>query len=254
MRFSIITPTYKRADLLVRAMQSVQAQTHKDWELIIVNDSPSDSSYTPIAASINDARIRYLVNTTNSGVNFSRNRALDNVSANSAWVIFLDDDDYLAPDALKNFHDLITQNPNYSWFVTNRAFKDGTPLTKIPKSNQVYSYIWNYLILRTIRGDVTHCIRTSTLHRTRFPKHTKQGEEWFFFYQLGLHTKLFYSDHNSTITDGYEETGLNFRKRDRAQQLEMIFLFFFEATRLGFAYRPSFLIYTAMRALRVFIK
>ena len=96
MRFSIITPTYKRSDKLIRAVKSVQAQTYKDWEMVVVNDSPNDETYIPFASSINDPRIHYHVNKTNSGVNFTRNFALDRVSADSKWVVFLDDDDYLA--------------------------------------------------------------------------------------------------------------------------------------------------------------
>jgi glycosyltransferase involved in cell wall biosynthesis len=251
MRFSIITPTYKRADKLVRAVQSVQGQTYSDWEMIIVNDSPNDESYTPFASSINDPRIHYHVNRTNSGVNFTRNFALEKVSAQSKWILFLDDDDYLAPDALASFYELVTAHPNYNWLTTNRAQKDGTPLTKIKTSDRSYSYIRDYLLLRRIQGDVTHAISTSCLHHIRFPLHIKQGEEWFFFYQLGLEEKMFYHDHNSTITDGYDaEAGLNFRKRTRTERLETISILFYEGMRLHLAHRPTFLIYIIIKTIK----
>lgn len=253
MRFSIITPTYKRAESLARAVASVQAQTYRDWELIIVNDSPTDASYTSFASSINDPRIHYHVNTTNSGVNFTRNRALDKISAESNWVIFLDDDDYLAPDALQTIQDLILEHSEVHWFITNRALKDGTPVTKIKRSDRLYSYIRDYLLLRRCKGDVTHAIKTSCIHTIRFPRNVKQGEEWFFFYQLGLTEKMFYHDHNSTITDGYGEDGLNFRKRSRGERLETLSILFYEATSLGFAYRPSFIVYLFIRLLRILI-
>ena len=62
MKFSIITPTHKRAEMLIRAVTSVKNQTYTDWEMIIVNDSPTDSSYTSFTETINDARIRYHLN------------------------------------------------------------------------------------------------------------------------------------------------------------------------------------------------
>lgn len=252
MRFSIITPTYKRADKLMRAVKSVQGQTYSDWELIIVNDSPNDENYVSFASSINDARIHYHVNRTNSGVNFTRNSALEKVSAQSKWVIFLDDDDYLAPDTLASFQELITARPSYKWFITNRAQQDGTPLTQIKKSDTSYSYIRDYLLLRRIRGDVTHAISTASLHRIHFPQNIKQGEEWFFFYQLGLAEKMFYHDHNSTITEGYDtKAGLNFRKRTRTERLETISILFYEGVRLGIAYHPTFIIYLCVRLMRV---
>jgi glycosyltransferase involved in cell wall biosynthesis len=250
MRFSIITPTYKRSQKLLRAVRSVQSQTYQDWEMIIVNDSPQDETYASFASSINDPRIHYHVNRINSGVNFTRNFALDHVSADSKWVIFLDDDDYLSPDALQTMYELIRSHPEKSWFVTNRALTNGTPVTKIKKSDKSYSYIWDYLILRRCKGDVTHAILTSRINRVRFPHHIKQGEEWLFFYQLGLMEKMFYHDHNSTITDGYEENGLNLRKRTRTERLEALSVLFYEGMRRGFAYRPSFIIYLFIRALR----
>lgn len=255
MRFSIITPTYKRKDLLMRAVRSVQNQTYQDWEMIIVNDSPADASYTEFSSFINDPRIHYHVNSVNSGVNFTRNFALDRVSADSKWIVFLDDDDYLAPDALHTLYELILTNPQHNWFITNRAYKNGTPATKVKHSDHAYSYARDYLLLRRIRGDATHCISTPSTHRVRFSKHVKQGEEWFFFYQLGLKEKIFYHDHNSTITDGYDEqSGLNFRKRTRGEQLETLSILFYEGTRLGFGYHPTFLLYLMLRFLRSLLR
>ena len=125
MRFSIITPTYKRPEKLARALLSVQAQTYQDWELIIINDSPQDPGYAEFASHINDPRIRYKTNRLNSGVNFSRNAGLDLISADSKWVIFLDDDDYLAPDALQTFADLIDDHPSVSWFMRSEERRVG---------------------------------------------------------------------------------------------------------------------------------
>jgi hypothetical protein len=247
MRFSIITPTYKRPDLLLRAVASVQAQTHTDWEMIIINDSPQDHGYANFASSINDPRIHYHTNDRNSGVNISRNRALDSVSSRSDWVIFLDDDDYLSPDALTTFSELISDHPNHAWFITNRAHTNGVPITKIKKSDTAYSYAWDYLIFKRCRGDATHCIKTSIVHKVRFSPHIKNGEEWIFFYELGLKTNMFYHDHNSTITDGYGQ--LNFRKRTRGERLESIGILFYEGVARGFAYHPTFLLYLAARIL-----
>jgi glycosyltransferase involved in cell wall biosynthesis len=212
--FSIITPTYRRRENLERALASVLAQTYPHWEMIIINDSPDDASYKTF--TVNDSRVRYYVNERNRGVNFSRNFGLDAVSADSTWVVFLDDDDYFAPDTLITLRNLSLANPTKKWLVTNRALKNGTPLTKFPSSDMSYAYMWSYLISKKLKGDATHCIETKliTHNKIRFSSKVKQAEEWFFFYQVGLHSKMFYHDHNSTISDGYDtQGGLNFRKR-----------------------------------------
>lgn len=249
MKFSIITPTYKRAEQLLRAVRSVQNQTYSDWEIIIINDSPTDTSYNAFASSINDPRIRYHVNERNMGVNYSRNRALDSVSAESKWVLFLDDDDYLSPDTLKQFHNLILTHPSHRWFMTNRALKNGEALTKAPRTDKTYSYTWQYLIGKQITGDATHVIATEMLHTVRFSRYIKQGEEWFFFFQAGLKEKIFYHDHNSTISDGYGD--LNYRRRTKHEHLETLSILFYEGLMQGLAYHPTFIIYIFIRLIRI---
>lgn len=255
MKFSIITPTYKRADKLSRAVNSVRNQTFGDWEMIIINDSPTDTNYSEFEQVISDPRIRYIKNEKNEGVNYSRNKALDEVSIHSNWIIFLDDDDYLAPDCLETFHNLIRLHSNVSWFITNRAYKDGTPTTNFPESDKIYSYAFDYLITKKCKGDATHCIETKKINNIRFLKNIKQAEEWFFFYQLGLKNKFYYHDHNSTITDGYnEESGLNFRKRNRKNELKIILIIAYEGVNKGIIYHPTFLFYLFMRLVRIIIK
>lgn len=255
MKFSIITPTYKRSKLLERAVESVQKQLHSDWEMIIINDSPEDHSYDDFTDSVPDSRIRYYSNDTNRGVNYSRNRALDIAAKDSDWVIFLDDDDYLSPDALSDLQKLITSHPKEPWFVTNRAYADGTLVTKYPKPETQYSYIKDVLISKRCKGDVTHCIKANIISNIRYSKYIKQAEEWIFYYQIALHKQMYYSNINTTLTDGYDEAiGLNFRKRTRKDQLETLRAFVSEGYKLNILHHPSFLIYLGMRLLRVILK
>lgn len=255
MKFSIITPTYKRHDLLERAVQSVLHQTYTEWEMIIVNDSPDDSSYKTLPSFFADPRIHYYINDTNRGVNYSRNRALDSVSKDSEWVIFLDDDDYLALDALETFSKLIAVHPECKWFVTNRAYVNGTLVTKYPKPENWYSYINDVLILKRCKGDVTHCIKSDLLIKIRYSKYIKQAEEWLFYYQIALTEKMFYHNHNSTLTDGYDKiSGLNFRKRAKREQWEALRDFVREGRELHILHHLTFLLYLKMRLARIILK
>lgn len=254
MKFSIITPTHKRVDKLIRAVESVLDQTCSDWEMIIVNDSPDDTSYGSIEKTITDSRIVYLKNKQNMGVNYSRNVALNNLSADSLFIIFLDDDDWFAKDTLENFTSLINSKPSENWFVSNRILKDGTPLTSTLKNNTHYSYVWDYLIFKKIKGDATHCIRASVLKNIKFLKSVKQGEEWFFFYQLGLKNRIFYHSHNSTHTEGYNTlSGLNFRKRPRIEQYKTLQAIGLEGFHLHLICHPTFFLYLSVRLIRILL-
>lgn len=255
MKFSIITPTYKRPAELMRAVQSVKGQSLPDWEMIIVNDNPGDGAVAAVAA-LGDTRIHVLENTANQGVNFSRNRGLDTVSSQSNWVIFLDDDDTLAPNALADVSSIIKAGPS-PWIVTARGTDSDTPTTT-GVGKKMYSYIWDYLILRRFKGDATHCISTDLInnsnHKLRFPTRIKQAEEWLFYSELGANTRFYYEPIVTTLTPGYGATGLNFRTRTLSEQLRLIPTIIREARGRGLYLSPAFWIYVKMRIIRAFVK
>ena len=96
---SIIMPSYNTAQYIADSIRSVQAQTYKNWELLIVDDCSSDNSDDVVAPFLSDARIRYLKNEVNSGAAVSRNYALR--EAKGRWIAFLDSDDLWHPDKLE---------------------------------------------------------------------------------------------------------------------------------------------------------
>ncbi len=247
--FSILTPTYKRPDLLQRAIASVVAQDHSRWEMIIVNDAP-DSPLNPMY----DERVHLITNNSNVGANQSRNRALSLVSPESTRVLFLDDDDYLASGALTRLTQLLEQHQNTPWLVTNRARADGTSLTHASESGKIYTYTWDYLIGRKITGDATHCIEASIARSITFPTQIKNGEEWLYFFELSRHAPFFYVDITSTLSDGYAENGLNFRTRTTLDQLSTLRILVQEGMNRTLGTSFAFWIYMAMRLVRACIK
>src|SRR5258708_4057666 len=94
---TLVTPTRDRAHTLGRAVRSVLAQTHADWELVIVDDASSDDT-AGAAASFRDARIRYVRAPEHLGVTGAKNLGLD--EARGEWIGILDSDDELVPHAL----------------------------------------------------------------------------------------------------------------------------------------------------------
>lgn len=116
MKVAIITPTYNRAHTIARAVDSVLAQTHADWELIIRDDGSTDNTAEVLAPYLTDARIRYLLRDENKGVNTTRNEAMDAISEDVAVVTFLDSDDTLVPEALEVALRVMVAEPQFSWF------------------------------------------------------------------------------------------------------------------------------------------
>lgn len=86
---SIIMPTYNRAGMITAAIESVVAQTHKNWELFIVDDGSGDDTEAVVNTFRADARIKYLKK-DRGGVCRARNAGLD--LAQGERIAFLDSD------------------------------------------------------------------------------------------------------------------------------------------------------------------
>lgn len=100
---TVITPTYRRHLYIKNAIESVLAQTYKDFEMIIVDDNPVGSEERKLTENvirdITDPRVHYVQNEKNLGGAGSRNVAID--LAKGEYIAFLDDDDMYLPDRLK---------------------------------------------------------------------------------------------------------------------------------------------------------
>lgn len=94
-RFSIIVAAYNIEDYIERAIESVENQSFKDWELIIVNDGSTDKTDEKILELCSKYNnINYLKHSYNKKAGGARNAALD--IAKGEYIVFLDGDDYLA--------------------------------------------------------------------------------------------------------------------------------------------------------------
>ncbi|MGH7042783.1 MAG: glycosyltransferase family 2 protein, partial [Acetobacteraceae bacterium] len=93
----IVIPARNAAPWLGTALRSVLAQTIADWRVVVVDDGSTDATAS-VAAGFADVRIR-LIRQPPAGVSAARNRGIATL-AGSAALLFLDADDWLAPDAL----------------------------------------------------------------------------------------------------------------------------------------------------------
>lgn len=112
MGVSIIIPAYNSEKYLAAAIQSVLAQTRDDWEAIIVNDGSTDQTGT-IAETFaaKDTRIR-VVHQANAGLSGARNRGFAETRADYEYVMYLDSDDILEPDALGVLLQALEKDPD----------------------------------------------------------------------------------------------------------------------------------------------
>jgi len=97
--FSVIIPTYNRAILLRRAIQSVCHQTYENWELLVMDDGSADNTEQTVKA-FPDSRIHY--HKLKHGER-STARNLGIQRACGKYICFMDDDDIYGADYLRKF-------------------------------------------------------------------------------------------------------------------------------------------------------
>ncbi len=94
---TLIVPIYNAAPYLKRCLDSIQAQTYPELEILLVNDGSSDGSPELCRSYTRSDSRFHLIDKPNTGVSDSRNHALDR--AQGKYLQFLDSDDWLPPDA-----------------------------------------------------------------------------------------------------------------------------------------------------------
>lgn len=108
--FSIVIPLHNKEPHIARALRSVLAQTHQDFEVLVVDDASTDGSVVEVR-KVADPRIR-LLRRTRPGPGGYAARNLGVAEARAEWVAFLDADDEWFRDHLDRYRSLIAAFPN----------------------------------------------------------------------------------------------------------------------------------------------
>jgi hypothetical protein len=211
-RVSIITPVYNGAAYIGEAIESVLAQTWRDWELIVVDDGSTDA--TPdILQSFLDPRI-VCIRQENQGEAGARNTGLDR--ARGEYIAFLDADDLYLPSALA---DLVAYMDGHS--DVDVVYSDGIVCDANKRSLMRLSGVrpgiytgpvLEQLILSTSVVTVPVCTMTrqSTIEAcsVRFDTTVGFGTDWLFWVDLARHGQFGYLD-NLTCMYRVHDTNMN---------------------------------------------
>ena len=103
---SVIIPLYNAEKYFGECLESLLAQTFKDFEVIVVNDCSTDGSHKVAESYLEkfDGRLNIFDNRQNSGVSVSRNKGLK--ISRGEYIFFMDADDLLLPDSLERMYRL----------------------------------------------------------------------------------------------------------------------------------------------------
>ena len=112
--FSIVIPTYNRADFILNTLDTVFAQKYTNFEVIVVDNCSTDHTLELLQPLIDVHKIRFIQHDQNYERAKSRNTGMKN--ARGQYLTFLDSDDFMYPDNLQDAYDYIQQNPDKKVF------------------------------------------------------------------------------------------------------------------------------------------
>lgn len=179
MRIGVVVPAFNAAEWIGDAIRSVLAQTHQDWSLVVVDDGSTDGTADAVAG-FSDARIG-LLRQANAGVSSARNRGIDAVIDTSAGVLFLDADDWLAPDALTRLVAAFSASPEAVAVAGAFAFSErGQP--HVPPAGELLPG----LLMRNpfANGGQLLLRRAAVQAAGGFLSHLTYGEDWEFLIRI----------------------------------------------------------------------
>ncbi len=146
--FSVVIPVFNRAGLIAEAIQSVVAQTYRDYELIVVDDGSSDGSGKAARAAAPEVR---LVTQQHAGPGPARNLGLQH--AGGIYVVFLDSDDLWFPWTLASYREAIERHPSAPCFFGAAVhFTDVKELQDVQEERLHTQAFQDYLA--TLNGNV----------------------------------------------------------------------------------------------------
>ncbi len=111
--FTVLIPAYNVRHYIVDTLNSVFAQTHADFEVVVIDDGSTDGTWE-LLQTIRDPRMR-LLRHRNHGVAFTRNCGIR--EARGRFIAFLDGDDQWLPCHLKFAADCLAAEQNLKWYA-----------------------------------------------------------------------------------------------------------------------------------------
>jgi glycosyltransferase involved in cell wall biosynthesis len=183
VRIGVVIPAFNVARWVGDAVASVLAQTHAYWSLVVVDDGSTDDTST-VVARFCDPRIR-LIRQDNAGVSAARNRGMTEFLGwgRGSGMLFLDADDWLAPDALSRLGAALDASPDTVAASGPCEFVQ-TGAVRIPPSGELLPR----LLVRNLFVNGGHLLlRTEAVHAAGgFLSGIAYGEDWEFWVRLAL--------------------------------------------------------------------
>lgn len=200
---SVIVPVYNGETYLESCIDSIENQTYRNLEIIIINDGSTDKTDRVCARLQENYDNIKVISMNDEGVSAARNVGIE--AAEGEFITFVDADDRLKPDMLQMLYDCITETESdiagcrfFIWKDESewKKFSDAAPMTQILsegqegkrpiKGHKIYkndTYVRNALLQGNSRC-WSKLYRRSAVGGVRFRKGLSIGEDMLFLMDL----------------------------------------------------------------------
>jgi len=212
MLVDVIIPTFNRAQVMTRAIDSVLAQTYKDFILHVVDDGSNDDTQVVLEKYKNHPKVKIHYQ-DNAGVSSARNLAAN--KSDSQWISFLDSDDEWMPHKLEVQMKYLNNHPDIHFLHSEELWirngKRVNPKIKHLKSNDnIFERSLDFCIISP---------STVILKRELFLKHNGFDTQFVVCEDYDLWLKILLTD-----TIGFIPTPLIEKHGGHADQLSTKFV------------------------------
>ena len=227
--FSIVLPTYNRADFISKAINSVILQTFKDWELIIIDDGSTDNT-KELVSTFNNPGIKYFYQ-QNQERSVARNKGIE--KSKGQYICFLDSDDYyLENHLLVLYEDISKGNSPIAFYYVLRAFEN-KGVVSFPE-NQAESNGNNLaLIFKTIIAPPQACLHREILKIHRFDPRFFIAEDIELWTRILLEYPLYRVNTHTVVSIVHDENSISFSQGNCYAQNLIVFKHIFKNRQIS---------------------
>jgi len=187
---SIIIPTYKRSEMLSRAIESCLNQSYKNIEIVIVDDNSPDTEYRKATSKFmsqykNNDKIKYVKMPQNGGGAKARNYGIEN--SKGSYIAFLDDDDYFLEDKLKLQIEYMKKNKLDACFTGSQTLdetKNAVVKNKRYKNFNEYDDMLKFHLVEMIVSTQTFMFKREVLEKVEGFSLVPAGQEYYLMYKV----------------------------------------------------------------------
>lgn len=218
MEVSVIITSYNYEKYIKEAIDSVLNQTFQDFELIIIDDASTDSSYQIISeyAAKND-KIKVIRNTENQGLVCSLQMAI--LSASGNWIAILESDDVWNLDYLEKKIDISKQYSSVGFIYNNVEFSGDNldyakqKFSKLIERNINRKYPKNMFYVFGFENPVLTMssvfIKRDLFKSVDFNTPIDKLLDWYLYIQIARKTDFYYVDEKLTKWRQHEKSYIN---------------------------------------------